>query len=378
MTGSSRFSHLNGKAKNRTDGTEKEQSHAEQCSAYTSFEDFCASSGLPHEECAAAFNAVRLTELTGEDRQKAEALLKRFPNIPLDDAAVNSVLATVEFARDRLVKHAEARSAAATHAGHRARLRETARQDPDLGGMSDIQLIELLLSFLVPQRDTNVTAHRLTDKYSSVLGVLRAPATELARLAAVPVQTAALLPMLAFLCITYGCSDIKLQNRACGADFFGSYLGNGDTDTCVAYLNDRYEVIAVESYPAGGVPVRDTVCAVCKYCAKYVFLARRTVQIFPDEYDLASGVADLSETVAAVGGRVLDFLIFTDYGYYTVCVPPRDGQWHPTYAFVPSKQFAGSAELYDAAETARVRTGGAADMAAQLAAVLKGGPASDG
>lgn len=56
------------------------------------------------------------------------------------------------------------------HAGHRDRLRARYRQSPET--VSDHELLELLLYYAIPQKDTNALAHRLLDRFGDLSGVL--------------------------------------------------------------------------------------------------------------------------------------------------------------------------------------------------------------
>lgn len=57
------------------------------------------------------------------------------------------------------------------HAGHRQRLRDSALKH-GLNSMHDHQVLEFLLTFVVPQKDTNEIAHRLINEFGSFAGVL--------------------------------------------------------------------------------------------------------------------------------------------------------------------------------------------------------------
>ena len=61
----------------------------------------------------------------------------------------------------------------APHKGHRERLRDRYDQT-GADGFADYQLLELLLTYAIPRRDTNVIAHRLLDRFGSLTGVFRA------------------------------------------------------------------------------------------------------------------------------------------------------------------------------------------------------------
>lgn len=230
------------------------------------------------------------------------------------------------------------------HSGHRKRLRQAAYDDPELYGLSDVEIIELLLSYFVPQKDTNVTAHRLLDKYGSVYGVLRAPSAELSRVSGVTLQAASLMPLLAFFCVAGGCVDVKINSRREAAEMFGALFGNGSFGTYVAFLDGKFGIAAVEKFTDGLPALRAIVAAACGYDARYVFVARRDGAFLPSTFDIVSAVRELTQTLASVGVRLLDYMMFTDYGYYTLGSPPRsDGS--VIYTFTPVPVYADASDM---------------------------------
>ena len=67
------------------------------------------------------------------------------------------------------------------HDGHRQRLKDRFRQE-GLDKFDEIQVLELLLFYAIPQRDTNPLAHRLLDHFGSLAQVLEAPVEELEKI----------------------------------------------------------------------------------------------------------------------------------------------------------------------------------------------------
>ena len=59
------------------------------------------------------------------------------------------------------------------HAKHRDRLRQQFL-DGEENALNDIQLLEMLLFYAIPRKDTNPIAHRLMSEYGSLSGVLDA------------------------------------------------------------------------------------------------------------------------------------------------------------------------------------------------------------
>ncbi|GHV29743.1 UPF0758 protein [Clostridia bacterium] len=60
------------------------------------------------------------------------------------------------------------------HKNHRARVRQRFEND-GLRNFAEHEVLELLLFFAIPQKDTNILAHRLIKKFGSLENVLRAP-----------------------------------------------------------------------------------------------------------------------------------------------------------------------------------------------------------
>ncbi|MBO2528099.1 MAG: hypothetical protein CW335_08050, partial [Clostridiales bacterium] len=66
----------------------------------------------------------------------------------------------------------------AVHDGHRSRKKEQFRNH-GLDAFADHEVLELLLYYAVPRRDTNPIAHRLMERFGSLDAVFSAPIEEL-------------------------------------------------------------------------------------------------------------------------------------------------------------------------------------------------------
>ena len=64
------------------------------------------------------------------------------------------------------------------HDGHRQRLKDRFLRE-GLDGFTDVQVLELLLFYVVPRRDTNPIAHALVDRFGSLARVLDASVLKL-------------------------------------------------------------------------------------------------------------------------------------------------------------------------------------------------------
>ncbi len=114
------------------------------------------------------------------------------------------------------------------HQNHRARVRETFRR-AGVDGMPDHNLLELLLFYSIPRKDTNEIAHRLIDTFGSLNGVFNASYDRLAEVEGVGESSALLLSIIPGLCRRYieGMTNAKNINL-------------GDTEAAKEYIIKKF------------------------------------------------------------------------------------------------------------------------------------------
>ncbi|MBQ4626208.1 MAG: DNA repair protein RadC [Clostridia bacterium] len=88
------------------------------------------------------------------------------------------------------------------HQNHRARLRETFRK-AGAEGMPDHNILEFLLFYSIPRKDTNEIAHRLIETFGSLKNVFEAPQERLAEVEGVGESSALLISMIPEICRRY-------------------------------------------------------------------------------------------------------------------------------------------------------------------------------
>lgn len=92
------------------------------------------------------------------------------------------------------------------HEGHRSRLKKRFLEE-GLDGFEDHEILELLLFYAIPRKDTNEHAHSLINKYGSLSGVLEADPKDLAKTPGLRENSAILLALIPSL------ARIYLKNR---------------------------------------------------------------------------------------------------------------------------------------------------------------------
>ena len=88
------------------------------------------------------------------------------------------------------------------HAGHRQRMKQRFI-DYGFQGMQQHEILEILLYYAIPRKDTNPLAHRLLDRYGSFAKVCDSPVDELQRNFGMSESAAVLLKMIPELARTY-------------------------------------------------------------------------------------------------------------------------------------------------------------------------------
>ncbi len=81
------------------------------------------------------------------------------------------------------------------HEGHRLRLKERFAADRG-AGMKDHELLELLLSYAIPRRDTNALAHELISRFGSLHAVFEADMADLKEVDGIGEHAAVLLGLI--------------------------------------------------------------------------------------------------------------------------------------------------------------------------------------
>lgn len=109
------------------------------------------------------------------------------------------------------------------HAGHRQRMKERFLEQGSTV-FSDHQLLEMLLFYAVPRKDTNPIAHRLMNNYGSLFAVMNAPVEELKAIPGMTENAAVLLQLLPNLLQRYRSHVVDSQRRVDSIEQAADYL----------------------------------------------------------------------------------------------------------------------------------------------------------
>lgn len=143
------------------------------------------------------------------------------------------------------------------HENHRNRLKERFLRE-GLDNFNHHNVIELLLFYSIPRRDTNEIAHELMRKFGSISKLLDADYTELLEVKGISDHTATLIKILPELFRLYSIDKISagitINTIERITEFLTSYyLGITKETVVMVSLNNRNEMISCDKLHEGSV-----------------------------------------------------------------------------------------------------------------------------
>ena len=141
-----------------------------------------------------------------------------------------------------------------THDKHRERLRNRFLNAPD--SFEEHELLELILFYSIPRKNTNETAHKLLNRFGSVKGILDANIDALVEIDDVGIYTAIYIKALAKLVSKYGIrekkSDGLLKSPAELSNFLRSlYIGTQNESSYILLFDNSKRLIICEKIGEG-------------------------------------------------------------------------------------------------------------------------------
>ena len=143
------------------------------------------------------------------------------------------------------------------HKGHRERLKQRFLEE-GLDNFTDIQVLELLLFFAIPVKDTNPLAHALLDHFGSLTQVLEADVEELKKVPGIKDHAATLLALVTQLCRYYQVSSAQ-QNQVlttledCGRYLVPRFFGRTKETVFLLCLDAKCKVLCCKEIGEGSV-----------------------------------------------------------------------------------------------------------------------------
>ena len=214
------------------------------------------------------------------------------------------------------------------HNGHRERLKQRFR-DEGLQHFDDLSVLELLLFFAVPRRDTNPIAHALIDRFGSLAAVLEARPEDLAAVPGVGENAAVLLTLLPQLLRRYRADRSQVgklltTTTELGRYFLPVFFLERDEKVYLLCLDARCKVLDCTLVNHGtvttaNVPVRRVVELALRHNAVSVVMAHNHVSgvALPSPEDITT-TQNIAQALHAVGVELADHIIVAENDFVSL------------------------------------------------------------
>lgn len=221
------------------------------------------------------------------------------------------------------------------HDGHRQRLKSRFRQE-GLDNFDEHQVLELLLFYCIPQKDTNPLAHELMARFGSLCQVLDTPPEELEKVPGISAHVSTLLSLVPAVGRYYMVNramqtDSLTSLETCGEYLVPYFFGRRNETVFLLCLDAKCKVLCCKeagegSVNSAGVSIRRIVEIALAANATTVILAHNHPSgiAVPSGEDIQSTqriAAALSAVEITLADHIVvadgDFVSMAQSGYYT-------------------------------------------------------------
>ena len=205
------------------------------------------------------------------------------------------------------------------HSGHRERMKSLFLKN-GLDYFEPHTVLELLLYYSIPLRDTNPIAHSLLEKFGSLSGVFDAPIEELLKVEGVGKATAVLIKLIPQICRRYQEDLDRDKNEIFSYDEAGRYLvkkfiGRQNEVVVLMLLDSKSRVVYCDvvnegTATAANIYIKKIVRLCVQYNAVYAVLSHNhpSGNCLPSKQDMET-TRWVFEAMNTVEVRLLDHII---------------------------------------------------------------------
>lgn len=210
----------------------------------------------------------------------------------------------------------------ASHAGHRQRMKERYLVS-GLEGFSTHEVLEMLLYYGIPQKDTNLPGHRLEAAFGSLAGVLEANYADLLQVEGITPNAAALLCLCGDVARRYNAELIgqvtHLYDTAClGRHVLPWFFGQREESVVLVSMDNKRKHLNTTRVFTGSVSstqfsIREVIRQALRDNATKVALAHNHPNgfAFPSQADVEA-TRRLCEVLAPLDICLIDHLVVSE------------------------------------------------------------------
>ena len=205
------------------------------------------------------------------------------------------------------------------HDGHRQRLKNKFLEN-GFQGFEPHNILELLLFYSIPRKDTNEIAHDLLNQFGSLKNVFNAEFNDLIQVKGITENSATLIKMIPKIAQEYLSDSFKegiildTANKI-GEYFVSKYVGERNEIVYAMLLSNKFELLTVVKIHEGSVNSalvvpRKILDSVVKYNASMVVIAHNHPEgIVCPSMDDINTTADLMTSLNAFGINLIEHFV---------------------------------------------------------------------
>ena len=215
------------------------------------------------------------------------------------------------------------------HKGHRQRMRREMIEQDSLDQMSEHRLLEVLLFYGIPRRDTNPIAHELLKKFGTLTAVFEAEVEELKSVKGMTENAATLIKTIMPLARRYQDDKFKAGSVFENIDELGrflmrKYMGRKNEAFAITCLDTKgkllgFDILAEGTPDTVEVSLRDVAAVVIKHNASVAIASHNHVatSAVPSNRDIEMTIK-LKETIETLGTTLLDHIVISGDDYVSM------------------------------------------------------------
>lgn len=209
------------------------------------------------------------------------------------------------------------------HKEHRKRVRKEFIEHGFSDSTPPHKILELLLFYSIPRKDTNEIAHRLLNEFGSFSGILEADISDLMKVKGIGESSAVLIKLILPILRRYQCEKTapteKFENMDQICDYvIKKHFGYKSEIFMVTSFDNEGQLIACDKVGEGdvssvGVSIREVVQVVLKRNSACVVLSHNHTSglALPSKADIEM-TQSLKTTLQQMGVKLLDHIIVVD------------------------------------------------------------------
>ena len=210
------------------------------------------------------------------------------------------------------------------HKDHRSRLKRRYETD-GFGTFEDHNVLELLLFYAIPRKDTNPIAHRLLNRFGSLHAVFEASEKELCEVEGIGPSAASFIRMCPHIAKRVEREKLESEPFTTGTrlgQYFVNYFRFTEIEAaCILFLDDDLRYVSLDVIQNNTIDspydvVDKTVAIAKQHKAAYAVMSHNhgDVGTKPSSMDLAA-TEDIKKELKAIGMELIAHYIVSGFDY---------------------------------------------------------------